>query len=125
MKFPLLLCLALALPECLAQPAAAPQHYSMNGDQFVKMMKGPVSFPMDPYDYMQREKAYSYLDGARDTAEGRVWCDVDQLKTPDLAYEMAELIAKLPTAERKKNASLLLLEQLKRTYPCRRAGGKS
>lgn len=105
--------------------SAAPHGYTMNGDQFIKMMKRPVSLPMDPNDYMQREKAYSYLDGARDTAEGRGWCDVDQLKTPDLAYEMADLIAKLPAADRKKNASLLLLEQLKRTYPCRRSGGKS
>lgn len=66
----------------------------------------------------QREKAYSYLDGARDTAEGRIWCDVNQLKTPDLACELAGQIARLPAAERKKNASALLLALLGRVYPC-------
>jgi Rap1a immunity proteins len=120
MKSPLLLCLALALPECLAQPAKVARYAgTLTGDEFVRMMK-PA--PHDGYEYMQREKAYSYLNGARDGAEGRVWCDVDQLKTPDLAYEMAEAIAKLPAAERKKNASLLLLDQLKRHYPCRNGG---
>lgn len=107
---------ALALP---AISAAAPYPYTLSGDRFVQMMS-----PADPtgYEYLQREKAYSYLDGVRDGSEGRVWCDVDQLKTPDLAYEMAGLIAKMPAAERKKNAASLLLDQLKRTYPCRNGG---
>jgi hypothetical protein len=47
------------------------------------------------------------------------WCDVHQLKTPDLAYDLADEIAKLPAAERKKNASVLLREILGRKYPCR------
>jgi hypothetical protein len=108
-----LLALLLALPLAAT---AAPYPYTMSGDRFVKMMSPP-----DPtgQEYLDREKAYSYLDGVRDSAEGRVWCDVDQLKTPDLAYELADDIAKLPAVERKKNASLLLLEQLKRHYPCR------
>jgi hypothetical protein len=112
------LLLALVLP---AIAAAAPYPYTMSGDQFVKMMA-----PLDPtgYEYLQREKAYSYLDGVRDGSEGTVWCDVDQYKTPDLAYELAGDIAKMPAAERKKNAAVLLLQQLKRRYPCR-SGGRS
>jgi hypothetical protein len=111
--------LALVLP---ALAAAAPYPYTLSGDQFVKMMSTP-----DPtgYDYLQREKAYSYMDGLRDGTEGSAWCDLPhQLKTPDLAYELAGDISKLPAAERKKNAAVLLLEQLKRRYPCRN-GGKS
>lgn len=111
---------ALALP--IATQAAAPYNHTLTGDQFVSMMNRPE--PRSGYDNMQREKAYSYLDGARDSAEGRVWCDVNELKTPDLAYELAAEIAKLPVAERKRNASLLLLEQLKRMYPCRKDGSK-
>lgn len=97
--------------------SAAPYPYTMSGDRFVEMMRPP---DLKGYEYLNREKAYSYLDGVRDSSEGRVWCDVDQLKTPDLAYEMAGLIAKMSATERKKNASLLLLELLKRTYPCRK-----
>jgi hypothetical protein len=106
--------LALVLP---AVSAAAPYPYTLSGDQFVKMMA-----PSDPtgYEYLQREKAYSYLDGLRDGTEGSAWCDLPhQLKTPDLAYELADDIAKLPTAEQKKSAAVLLLQQLKRRYPCR------
>ena len=67
-----------------------------------------------------RENAYSYLDGVRDGSAGSTWCDLPhQLKTPDLAYELADDIAKLPAAERKKNAADLLLQQLKRRFPCR------
>jgi hypothetical protein len=112
------LLLALALPTTAL---AAPYPYTMSGDRFVEMMSPPNP---TGYEYLNREKAYSYLDGVRDSSEGRVWCDIDQLKTPDLAYEMAGLITKLPAAERKKNASLLLLQLLGRIYPCRK-GGKS
>jgi len=85
------------------------------------MLSKPV--PANNYEHLQREKAYSYLDGARDTAEGRIWCDVNQLKTPDLAYELAGQIARLPATERKKNASTLLLALLGRAYPCRPVNG--
>jgi len=108
----LLLAAALAAP--ISSPAA-PYAYTMSGDQFVSIMSKP-----DPtgHDYMNREKAYSYLNGVRDSSEGRVWCDRYQFKTPDMAYDLAGEIAKLPASERKKNASLLLLELLKRNYPC-------
>lgn len=107
---------ALLLP---AVSAAAPYPYTLSGDQFVKMMSPP-----DPkgYEYQQREKAYSYLDGVRDGSEGTVWCDVNQYKTPDMAYEMAENIAKLPAAERRKNAAVLILGLLRKNYPCHRSG---
>jgi hypothetical protein len=105
---------ALMLPVLAT---AAPYPYTLSGDQFVKMMSPPNP---TGYEYLQREKAYSYLDGLRDGSEGSAWCDLPhQLKTPDLAYELADDIAKLPVAERKKNAAELLLQQLKRRYPCR------
>ena len=104
----------LALP---AFAAAAPYPYTLNGDRFVTMMS-----PSDPtgYEYLQREKAYSYLDGVRDGTEGHEWCDLThQRKTPDLAYELADDISRLPAAERKQNAAILLRRQLARRYPCR------
>jgi hypothetical protein len=113
------LLLALVLP---AIAAAAPYPYTLSGDQFVKMMAPPNP---TGEEYLQREKAYSYMDGLRDGTEGSAWCDLPhQLKTPDLAYELADDIAKLPAAERKKNAAVLLLQRLKQRYPCH-AGSKS
>jgi hypothetical protein len=99
---------------------AAPYAPTLSGDGFVRMMKAE---PLSSYDYMQREKAYSYIDGARDATEGRTWCDVNQVKTPDLAYELADQIAKLPAAERKKHASVLILGLLGRVLPCQPAKG--
>jgi len=111
------LLLTLALPM-LTQ--AAPYISTLTGEQFVGMVNS--SRPRTSANYMDRDKAYSYLDGVRDSAEGQVWCDVNQLKTHDLAQELAGAISKLPSEERKRNASKLLLEQLKRKYPCAKGG---
>jgi hypothetical protein len=122
MRKPLLIALALAIP---ATALAAPYPYTMSGEKFVKMMSALTSRPNDDEAYMQREKAYGYLDGVRDGSEGTVWCDFNEYKTPDMAYEVADKIAKLPPAERKKNAAPLILQQLQAMYPCRKAGSKS
>jgi hypothetical protein len=105
--------LAAALPALVQ---AAPYSHTLNGDRFVQLMRKPE--PLSSYDYMQREKAYSYVDGVRDAAEGRVWCDAYRVKTPDLAYDLSDEIAKLPETERKKNAAVLILEQLQKRFPC-------
>jgi hypothetical protein len=107
------LILALALPGLAA---AAPYQHTMSGDQFAEAMRPD---PKGGLEYQQREKAYSYLDGARDALQGSAWCDVYQQKTPDLAYEAAADIAKLPPAERKRNAALLLAEWLHKNLPCK------
>jgi len=101
---------------------AAPSSFTLDGDRFVSMVSRSAAMPMDPADYLQREKAYSYLDGVRDSAEGRVWCDVHQLKTPDLAYELSAEIARMPEAERRKSAAQLLLDLLRQKFPCRPEG---
>ena len=120
MKQTLLLCLALALPECLAQPAtAAPYPYKMNGDRFVEMLHRP-----EPYATLERDQAYYYLNGLKDGTQGRTWCDVNHLKTPDLAYDLASEISRMPQAERKRSAAVLLLDLLHRKYPCPAAGRK-
>lgn len=115
------LILASALLPAIAMPA--PYVQTLTGDQFVSMMNRPQ--PLSAADYMAREKAYSYLNGARDSTEGRVWCDVNTLKTPDLADDMAARLAKLPATERRKNAAVLLLDQLRRAHPCPQARGQS
>lgn len=117
-------CVLVVLATQLPTSALAARYaYTLTGDQFVSMMNRPS--PLSTADYMEREKAYSYLDGVRDSAEGRVWCDVNELKTHDLAQDLAARLAKLPADRRKKNASLLLLAELKRAHPCRATKGQS
>lgn len=94
--------------------AGEPQYfYAMNGDSFVRMLHRE-----EPLAAFERAKAFSYIDGLRDATHGSVWCDVHQLKTPDLAYDLAYDIARMAPAERKRSAASLLLELLHRKFPC-------
>lgn len=96
-----------------AQSGERPYFYAMNGDSFVRMLHRE-----EPLTAFERAKAFSYVDGLRDATHGSVWCDVHQLKTPDLAYDLAAEIAQMPAAERKRSAASLLLELLRRKFPC-------
>lgn len=128
----------IAMPPCFAQASASartspeatlgtatrdgkPVAYipTMTGERFVSMLHR-----QEPLAMLDREKAYSYLDGLRDASHGTVWCDVNQLKTPDLAYDLAEEISKAPAAQRSLNASTLLLAILNRKFPCAGAKGR-
>jgi len=106
-----------------ASVAAAPAYRpTLTGDQFIAAIihsKIPTG-----NDYLEREKAYGYLDGLRDYTEGRDWCDVGQLKTHDLAQALAIKLQSLTPADRKRNASGLLLEELRRMHPCRGGGAR-
>jgi len=102
-----------------AAPAYLP---TLTGEQFIAAIihnKVPTG-----NDYVEREKAYGYLDGLRDYTEGRDWCDVDQLKTHDLAQALAIKLRSLAPADLKRNASRLLLEQLGRMHPCPRGSAQ-
>lgn len=96
-----------------AQAAPAAYSYAMTGETFVQMLHQPES-----PGTMNREKAYSYLDGIKDATEGRAWCDIDQLKTPDLAYDLAGEISRMTPSNKKRNAAVLLLDLLRHKFPC-------
>lgn len=109
-----LILLAALLPASLH---AAPYIPTMNGDRFVAAIIHTGE--LTDNDYVEREKAYGYIDGVRDAAEGRDWCNVTSLKTHDLAQSLASEIQKRSPSERQRNASRLLIELLQKKYPCR------
>jgi Rap1a immunity proteins len=74
-------------------------------------------------DYLERDKAYSYLVGAEDATEGTVWCHTKKIKTHELAYDISGPIAAMKRTARKTNAAPLLIDLLRNKYPCP-AGGK-
>jgi len=105
--------IAAALPA-LAQ--AAPQYqFDLTGDQFVSMMSGR---PASEQEYRARDRAYSYLDGAKDATVGSTWCPTQPRKTHELAYDAADYIKSLHADLRKGNAARLLLAYLAAVYPC-------
>lgn len=106
-------CIALAMP---ALTQAAPYAYSLSGNQFAQMMTHPQ--PLSDEHYMEREKAYSYLDGAKDATAGNTWCPPRPRKTFELAYDAADYIKTLSVEQRKGNAATLLLAYLSKLYPC-------
>ncbi len=95
---------------------------SMTGEMYRAMLDRPE--PLDANGYLEREKAYSYLDGIKDASQGRVWCEVGQLKTPDLAYDIADRIGRMQPAERQRSAALIVLDVLRRAYPCDKSASR-
>jgi hypothetical protein len=113
-----LIALCLALP-LVARAAPAPYYFDLTGDQFVAWVYPPE--PMQPHDYANRDRAYSYLDGAKDATVGAAWCPPRPRKTFELAYDAADYIRSLPAEQRKANAGPLLLGFLGKQYPCKGA----
>ena len=108
---------ALALSPLIAPVAgAAPYSYDLSGDQFVLMMTHAE--PLSAAHYADREKAYSYLDGAKDATIGRAWCPPRPRKTFELAYDAADHLKTLTPAARAGNAATLLVVYLEARYPC-------
>ncbi len=119
-RITMLLTLAILETSSMGGALAAPYPYAMSGDAYVQMLRPPTP---RPYDELERDKAFSYLDGLKDATQGRLWCDIDHIKTPDLADTLAIEISRMPPPERKRSAALLLLELLQRKFPCKKATG--
>lgn len=108
---------SLAITFFWASPSrAASYSYDLSGEQFVQMMTHPE--PLSAAHYADREKAYSYLDGAKDATIGRIWCPPQPRKTFELAYDAADHLKTLTPAARKGNAAALLIAYLEARYPC-------
>ena len=107
-----------ALPLFFAFDAFAGYTYDLSGEQFLQMMRHPE--PLTSVNYMAREKAYSYLDGAKDAAVGVLWCPLKPKKTFELAYEAAEHIETLSPRAQKESAAKILIAFLSEQYPCKK-----
>lgn len=115
--------LALALPGlAIAMPATYDYPFNMmTGEELVtKLLKHPVT----DYDPFNREIAHAYLNGIKDGTQGTVWCFTGTLKPDELNIELASsLRAKRTAVELKRNAGPLILDELRRRYPCKASSG--
>lgn len=116
MKRQLLAWIVVLYASRVPAATAAPAIYDLSGDQFVQLMTHPES--LTAQHYRNREKAYSYLDGAKDATVGIIWCPTKPRKTFELAYDAVDYIRALPPQARKGNAAKLMISFLSSRYPC-------
>jgi hypothetical protein len=118
----LVLCLTLALPDCLAQRASiAPR---MTGQMLVRQFLGPPdqgNNPLGGQDFIYQQQAQGYLSGIYDATEGKLWCYSGNWQPDTLDFNLIGELQKLPAATLKSNAAPLVLAYLQKKYPCRTA----
>lgn len=108
-----------ALALCLPAHAAPTYQFDLTGDKFAEML---AKQPTNAFEYRERDRAYAYLDGAKDATIGSTWCPPQPRKTHELAYDAADYIRSLRAELRRGNAAKLLLAYLAHQYPCK--GGR-
>jgi len=107
----------IALSLALAGSAHA-EPYHMTGEQLMRDMLVDA-FKASPREYMQRERAMGYLDGLMDGTAGRVWCPAGKVVPHELNYNLMDELSKRGPSELKGNAAPLVLDSLRKLYPCK------
>ena len=120
MKPPFFLCLCLALPvaSAIAQPAdLAPR---LSGKSLVEQFLGPPeeAKEMKARTFAYHQHAKGYLDGINDATEGSLWCYTGRMKPHERDLALIVELAKLPPSTLRENAAPLVLDFLRRKYPC-------
>lgn len=114
-----LVAVALALPGlAVAAPGSYPYPFNMmSGEELIGKLLKPATADHDPFN---REIAYAYLNGIKDGTQGTVWCFTGRIKPDELNVELASALrAKLTRAELKRNAAPLVLDELRKRFPCK------
>ena len=111
-------CLALAMSGAMAQPVQfAPR---LTGQQLVDLFRGPPdeSAEVSAQTFAYHQQAKGYLDGINDATEGIVWCYSGRWKADERDHALIHSLAKLPPNTLSGNAAPLVLDFLRKKYPC-------
>jgi hypothetical protein len=105
---------------------AAPYGYpynAMTGQQVVsKLLKEPAT----EIDYIERDQTHSYVNGIKDATQGRIWCFVGTILPHELNIEVAFAVRATRSAgDLNGNAAPLVLEELRKRYPCKSKKGET
>lgn len=114
----LTLCFVLTIPICVAQPAkVAPR---MTGQQLVDQFQGPPEEygKMSGRTFTYHQLAQGYLDGINDATEGKLWCYSGRWKPDERDHALILQMSKLPPEVLKGNAAPLVIDFLRKKYPC-------
>lgn len=124
MKFCSVIVISLCLP-CSVH--AAPYAYPFNAMTAEQVVAKLLKEPSAEIDYIERDMTHSYVNGVKDATQGSAWCFVGAILPHELNVELAFAISEnRKAADLKRNAVPLLLDELRKRYPCKSGkGGKS
>jgi hypothetical protein len=111
----------LGHPACAQPVSVAPW---MTGQQLVDMQKTPPgvmnALQLSPEQYLDDQRAESYMDGVHDATEGKGWCYSYKYKPKPGSIKEAIVwgLRALPSEQLKRNASDLIVEILSAKYRC-------
>lgn len=103
--------------------AAAPRKPvpRLTGQEFVERYFNSVNIPASQQSakmLVERELALGYMAGAADAAQGHAWCDKGRVKTIEIDSGLAHEMRKLPAQALGRDAASLIIDLLKKRFPC-------
>jgi hypothetical protein len=110
-----LLAAGIAFP---ANPKIVPR---VTGEMLVEYYVGKrgVQNPeLDANAFVKQQFAKGYLAGVADAAQGKDWCDKGQAKTGEIDAAVVRGLRELPPQELRKDASALVIDLLRKRFPC-------
>lgn len=121
MRALILLCVFLTLPLYAQSLKDGPW---MTGERLLRMLTYPPgaknNFDLTPDQYIDSERARSYIDGVHDMSEGKSWCYSERYQPGDEALhaDVVMGLRKLPPGQLKRNAADLIVEIWGKRWPC-------
>jgi hypothetical protein len=111
----LLAWLSVAWGGAQATPYVYPFNTMTGADVVARLTVDPVS----DSDFRERDRAHYYVAGIKDATQGTLWCFKRALLPHELNTEVAHALKGRYSAEAlKANAAPLVLDELRRRYPC-------
>ncbi|PWF48808.1 Rap1a/Tai family immunity protein [Massilia glaciei] len=102
-------------------PAGRPYLGTVSGETLLRDYVGPPGPRDDPFlkgsDVLNFQMARGFMDGVKDATEGAAWCYVGG-KSNELNEDIAAALTKLTPEERKGRAGPLVVDALRRLFPC-------
>ncbi|MTV52400.1 Rap1a/Tai family immunity protein [Pseudoduganella buxea] len=111
--------LSLACAGLHAAPYVYPFNTMTGADVVARLTVDPVT----DSDFRERDRAHYYVAGIKDATQGSLWCFRRALLPHELNTEVAHALKQRHSAAAlKANAAPLVLDELRRRYPCDGAG---
>lgn len=102
--------IALAAPQLYVQP-----HNWKTGIEVVRAL---TKEPVRDADYFERDLMHGYVNGIKDGTQGTIWCFTGTILPHELNIELVHAIKGRSRKDLEGNAAPLILEELRKHYPC-------